>query len=63
MLKFTVIDDEFNTVDDILQGPQIKNPESEEKKSTTDINDEMDKIANVLHSRDAIKFLENLGLF
>ena len=46
------IDDEFNTVDDILQGPQLKNPASEEKESTTDINDEIDKIVTKVNLRD-----------
>ena len=44
--------DKVYTVDDILQGPQIKNPESEEEKSTTDINDEIDKIVTKVNLRD-----------
>lgn len=35
-----------------MQGPQIKNPESEVEKSTTDINDETDKIVNKVNLRD-----------
>lgn len=35
-----------------MQGPQIKNPESEEEKSTTDINDEIDKIVTTVNLRD-----------
>lgn len=35
-----------------MQGPQIKNPESEEEKSTTDINDEIDKIVTKVNLRD-----------
>ena len=50
--EVSCIDDEFNTVDDILQGPQIKNPKSEEEKSTTDINDEIDKIVTKVNLRD-----------
>lgn len=35
-----------------MQGPQIKNPESEEEKSTTDINGEIDKIVTKVNLRD-----------
>ena len=35
-----------------MQGPQLKNPASEEKKSTTDINDEIDKIVTKVNLRD-----------
>ena len=35
-----------------MQGPQIKNPESEEEKSTTDINDEIDKIVTKVNLGD-----------
>lgn len=35
-----------------MQGPHIKNPESEEEKSTTDINDEIDKIVTKVNLRD-----------
>lgn len=36
-----------------MQGPQIKNPESEEEKSTTDIKDEIDKIVTKVNLRDS----------
>ena len=35
-----------------MQGPQLKNPASEEKESTTDINDEIDKIVTKVNLRD-----------
>ena len=35
-----------------MQGPQLKNPALEEKKSTTDINDEIDKIVTKVNLRD-----------
>lgn len=35
-----------------MQGPEIKNPESEEEKSTTDINDEIDKVVTKVNLRD-----------
>lgn len=36
-----------------MQGPQIKNPDSEEEKSTTDIKDEIDKIVTKVNLRDS----------
>ena len=35
-----------------MQGPQLKNPASEEKESTTDINYEIDKIVTKVNLRD-----------
>ena len=35
-----------------MLGPQLKNPASEEKKSTTDINDEIDKIVTKVNLTD-----------
>ena len=35
-----------------MRGPQLKNPASEEKESTTDINDEIDKIVTKVNLRD-----------
>ena len=41
-----------------MQGPQLKNPASEEKESTTDINDEIDKIVTKVNLRDTIYRLD-----
>ena len=35
-----------------MHGPQLKNPASEEKESTTDINDEINKIVTKVNLRD-----------